>query len=69
MRSYTRSSKDPSAPIENRWMNQRKWGFRIYRTTYEDDEQWSTFLTRFKSSIKIRKPWREQDVTGYNNQS
>jgi hypothetical protein len=42
-------------------MNQKKWGFRIYRTTYESDEQWTEFMRRFKAAIEIKKPWRTQD--------
>jgi hypothetical protein len=42
-------------------MNQKKWGFRIYRTTYKSDSQWSEFMTRFKAAITILKPWRESD--------
>jgi hypothetical protein len=33
----------------------------MYRTTYENDEQWSEFMNRFKAAIVIYKPWREND--------
>lgn len=35
----------------------------MYRTTYEDDSQWSEFMTRFKAAIGIYKPWRDGDFS------
>ena len=63
MQTYTKSSRGFAVKNEDRWMNQTKWGLRLYRTTYESDEQWSEFMSRFKAAIVIYKPWRENDLS------
>ena len=32
------------------WLNQKRWGFRLYRCTFSDDEAWEKCLSLLKKT-------------------